>query len=416
MKTSHRIYFQNAAHMRPIDDRSVDLVVTSPPYPMIAMWDEVFCAQDAAIGRLLKGGDGMAAFERMHRRLDRVWDELRRVVKPGGIVCINIGDATRTLKENFRLYPNHARTLQYLQQQGFHALPDILWRKQTNAPNKFMGSGMLPAGAYVTLEHEYILVLRKGGKRVFQTAAQKQNRRESAFFWEERNAWFSDVWFDLKGSRQALGRPEVRTRSGAFPFELAYRLICMYSVKGDLVLDPFAGTGTTLAAAMAGARNSVGFEIDPGLAGEATALLSATGDFANARIHARLARHMDFCTARAQAAKPFKHTNVHYGFPVITAQEKQLLLNDLQTVVACGSNAFEATYALAPQARFCQSGDAPGPQAVSAHAPVPGPCSPRLSEPRGTSTCQMPLFSEPAKSALAVRPPAEAGDHHSAKP
>ena len=58
------------------------------------------------------------------------------------------------IKDDFCLYPNHARILNYLLDIGFSALPDILWRKQTNAPNKFMGSGMLPAGAYVTLEHE----------------------------------------------------------------------------------------------------------------------------------------------------------------------------------------------------------------------------------------------------------------------
>ena len=63
---------------------------------------------------------------------------------------------------DFCLYPNHARVLNYLLKIGFSALPDILWRKQTNAPNKFMGSGMLPAGAYVTLEHEYIFDFAKG--------------------------------------------------------------------------------------------------------------------------------------------------------------------------------------------------------------------------------------------------------------
>ena len=81
---------------------------------------------------------------------------------------------------------------------GFQSIPLILWRKQTNAPNKFMGSGMLPAGAYVTLEHEYILVLRKGSKREFKKAEEKRNRHESAIFWEERNIWYSDIWMDTE--------------------------------------------------------------------------------------------------------------------------------------------------------------------------------------------------------------------------
>ena len=167
-----------------------------------------------------------------------------------------------TLAERFALWPNHARILEACLLFGFDNLPAILWRKPTNAPNKFMGSGMLPAGAYVTLEHEYILILRKGGKREFTSPATKENRRQSALFWEERNQWFSDIWMDLKGTRQAMGKQKKRNRSGAFPFELAYRLINMYSVKGDWILDPYLGTGTTTLAAIASGRNSVGYEIE----------------------------------------------------------------------------------------------------------------------------------------------------------
>ena len=108
-----------------------------------------------------------------------------------------------------------------------------------------MGSGMLPAGAYVTLEHEHILVLRKGNKRNFKTPEEKLRRQKSAFFWEERNLWFSDLWEDLKGTKQNNIDKNIRERSGAYPFELAYRLINMLSLREDKVLDPFLGTGTT---------------------------------------------------------------------------------------------------------------------------------------------------------------------------
>ena len=77
-----------------------------------------------------------------------------------------------------------------------------------------MGSGMLPPGAYVTLEHEYVLILRKGDKRPFKSEAAKSNRRASSFFWEERNAWFTDVWKDLPGAAQKLTSSEARKRSG----------------------------------------------------------------------------------------------------------------------------------------------------------------------------------------------------------
>ena len=97
---------------------------------------------------------------------------------------------------------------------------------------------MLPAGAYITLEHEYILVFRNGGKREFNTDDKKNIRSQSAFFWEERNRWFSDSW-DLKGVKQSTDSENVRQRSAAFTFELPYRLINMYSVKGDTILILF---------------------------------------------------------------------------------------------------------------------------------------------------------------------------------
>jgi DNA modification methylase len=90
----------------------------------------------------------------MHKELDKVWKNIAGAVKEGGIVCINIGDAVRSINREFKLYSNHSRIISAFLNLGFNALPDILWRKQTNSPNKFMGSGMLPPGAYVTLEHE----------------------------------------------------------------------------------------------------------------------------------------------------------------------------------------------------------------------------------------------------------------------
>ena len=224
---------------------------------MIEMWDDLFCARDPAVRAALDCGDGLRAFNLMHCDLDRAWLEIGRVLIDGGWVCVNVGDATRTIDGRFRLYPNHARVISACTSLGFDILPAVVWRKQTNAPNKFMGSGMLPAGAYVTLEHEYILLMRKGAKREFSAADKKRLRRQSAYFWEERNRWFSDIW-DFKGTRQDLSTSGSRERSAAFPFELPYRLINMYSLRGDTVLDPFAGTGVTTLAAMASGRDSVG--------------------------------------------------------------------------------------------------------------------------------------------------------------
>jgi len=354
MKTEHRTIFSDSGNMKELADQSTDLVVTSPPYPMVEMWDNIFADQDPSIKKNLKKGKGFAAFEKMHALMDRTWKDVYRVLKPGGFACINIGDATRTINEKFCLYPNHSRILAFALELGFSPLPCILWRKQTNAPNKFMGSGMLPAGAYVTLEHEYILILRKGGKREFKRAEDKSGRRESALFWEERNLWFSDVWFDIKGSRQALADKETRKRSAAFPFELVYRLINMYSVKGDLVVDPFLGIGTTALAAMAAARNFTGYEIDPGLENTNGELKKNLIPTARQVIDRRLSDHIDFVVRRMQDKGPLKHRNQHYGFPVITAQEKELLINTPLGTQMGDGNRTVVTYDEAPQEAFCR--------------------------------------------------------------
>lgn len=344
MKTTHRLFFADARKMAAVADESVDLVVTSPPYPMIAMWDEIFRNADPQIDKALSQQDGGRAFELMHRRLDPVWGEVFRVLKTGGFACINIGDAVRTLKDRFTLYPNHVRILGYLYEKGFNLLPAVIWRKQTNAPNKFMGAGMLPAGAYVTLEHEYILIVRKGDKRTFEAGPERQTRRESAFFWEERNLWFSDVWMDVKGARQKIQDKTLRHRSGAFPIDVPYRLINMYSVAGDTILDPFTGSGTTLAAAAAAGRNSIGYEIDAGFNDAIALRMENSVALARILVNERLGTHREFVQKRTAEKGPLKHSNAYYGFPVMTAQEKSLRLPLACRVRRIASDVFEADY------------------------------------------------------------------------
>ena len=350
MKTTHNILFQDARDLKKIPSESVDLVVTSPPYPMIEMWDEMFSHQNPDIQSALANGDGQQAYALIHEILDAVWNEVFRVLKNGRFACINIGDATRTVKSNFCLYPNHARILTYLLNIGFSALPDILWRKQANTPNKFMGSGMLPAGAYVTLEHEYILIVRKGPKREFKTEDEKENRRESGLFWEERNIWYSDVWTDIKGTGQKLPKAMSRLRSAAFPFDLAYRLINMYSVKGDVILDPFLGTGTTVATAMTSGRNSIGVEIDESFQHAICPVAHHIVDFSNDYLCDRLIRHAEFVKNRIQNSGTLKYTNKYYGCPVVTSQEQCILFNGLKEVHTGRDNIFEVVYSTNPQA------------------------------------------------------------------
>lgn len=345
MENSHKILYADARNMQQIPDNHVELIITSPPYPMIAMWDSMFSQQNPEIQKALDENKGQIAFELMNQELDKAWKEAYRVLKDGGIACINIGDATKTLDGNFQLYPTHTRIVDFCRKIGFQILPEILWRKPTNSPNKFMGSGMLPPGAYVTLEHEHILILRKGAKRELSAPVEKQARNESAFFWEERNSWFSDVWTGLNGIHQATNSKQTRERSAAYPFDLAYRLINMFSVKGDIVLDPYLGTGTTTLAAMSSERNSIGIEIDAGFKPIITSRLINFKTEANEYINNRLKKHIDFLKERASQKGLPECINNKHGFPVISKQEANIALRHLQNIEINDEDCYKVKYA-----------------------------------------------------------------------
>ncbi|MBO5307406.1 MAG: site-specific DNA-methyltransferase [Lentisphaeria bacterium] len=324
--TEHKILIGDSKNMAEIEDCSVHLIVTSPPYPMIEMWDDMFIKQDASIQNSLNAGCGLDAFRKMHALLDQTWTECDRVLMENGFICINIGDATRTLSENFQLYSNHARIINYFVSKGYSVLPDIHWRKQSNAPNKFMGSGMFPAGAYVTYEHEYILIFRKGNKRKFNGISKKL-RQKSAFFWEERNVWFSDLW-DIKGTSQMLQLPKAsRNRSAAFPFEVPYRLVNMYSAEGDTILDPFVGLGTTNLACMASNRNSIGMEIDIEIGKLAKENIKTSPTALNEIIDTRLKKHREFIYSLPHEKRKNCYINQFHGFAVKTKQETNIKID-----------------------------------------------------------------------------------------
>ena len=245
---NYRVVIGDSRRMIEAADESVHLVVTSPPYPMVAIWDDFFTDVSAS------------SYDAMHEYLNQTWREVERVLVPGGIACINIGDATRTRDGIFHLYPNHSRIIENFEKLSFVTLPYILWKKPTTKPHykgkgAFLGSGFLPPNAYVTLDMEYILIFRKGPPRSFPP--KDPDRYKSRFTKRERDEWFSQVW-KVQGVRQSVDGLERRV--AAFPEEIPRRLIRMFSVLGDLVLDPFLGSGTSLKVAMELGRRFVGYE------------------------------------------------------------------------------------------------------------------------------------------------------------
>ncbi len=200
----YRVIIGDSRKMQELANNSVNLVVTSPPYPMVGIWDDFFREESAE------------SYDEMHSYLSQTWKEVKRVLAPGGLACINIGDATRTKDGMFHLYPNHSRVIETFEHLGLVTLPYILWKKPTTKP-----------------------------------------RYKGKFTKKERDEWFSQVW-SVKGTRQTHGKLERRV--AAFPEEIPRRLIRMFSIEDDLVLDPFLGSGTTLKAAMDLSRRFIGYE------------------------------------------------------------------------------------------------------------------------------------------------------------
>ncbi len=276
LKTKHRIIIGDSRNMEEIDDESVHLMITSPPYPMIEMWDDIFRQLDERIEKTWEKMEVENSkkrkekyireiYELMHENLAQVWKETYRVLVKGGIACINIGDATRSFNGIFRLFPNHSKVIEHCERIGFVTLPYILWKKPTTKPKykgkgAFLGSGFLPPNAYITIDCEFILIFRKGELRKFKP--HDELRYASRYTKNERDSWFTQIW-DIVGIKQTL--PEVERRVAAFPEEIPYRLIRMFSIIGDTILDPFLGTGTTTKIAINLKRNSIGYEIDESL-------------------------------------------------------------------------------------------------------------------------------------------------------
>jgi modification methylase len=193
----------------------------------------------------------------MLRLLEDAWTECHRLLVDGGLLAVVIGDALRSGEQGFQVWPNHAETMVSASRVGYRPLPYVLWKKPTNKPNAFLGSGFLPPNAYVTLDCEFVLLFRKGGLRRFPP--HDERRQRSRFTRDQRDHWFSQLWGDVRGAPQR----RAGGRTGAFPPEIPERLVRMFSLVGDTVLDPFAGTGTTVWAAAGLGRDAVGVEWDP---------------------------------------------------------------------------------------------------------------------------------------------------------
>jgi site-specific DNA-methyltransferase (adenine-specific) len=248
-RTMHVIYEGDARDMSLISDETIHVVVTSPPYAFLKRYEE----HPEQLGHI----DDYEAFL---VELDKVWTECERVLVQGGRICCVVGDVCIPRRRGGRHYvlPLSADIQVRARSLGLDALTPIRWLKIANVAlecsrsARYLGKPNLPNGV-VKNDVEHILFLRKpGGYRKPTPEMEKASHISN----EDYAKWFTPVWTDVKGA-------STRDHPAPFPTEVARRLIRMFSFAGDTALDPFAGTGSTTAAALETGRHSIGIEIEP---------------------------------------------------------------------------------------------------------------------------------------------------------
>ncbi|MBN1539325.1 MAG: site-specific DNA-methyltransferase [Candidatus Thermoplasmatota archaeon] len=241
-----RVIIADSRDMGELGDGSIQLMVTSPPYWHIKDY-----------GTSEQIGYGQSLHEYLID-LYRVWEEVFRVLEDGRRACINIGDQFTRASQygRYKVVPLHAEIILQMEKIGFDFMGSIIWNKRTSMKTSgganIMGSYPYPPNGIVEIDYEHIMVFRKPGKiRKFDTLVKGSSKLTK----EEWKEYHLSHW-NFGGARQ-------RGHEAMFPEELPKRLIRMFSLEGETVLDPFLGSGTTAMAARKLGRGFIGYEINP---------------------------------------------------------------------------------------------------------------------------------------------------------
>ncbi len=226
----NKVLCKTSENMSELPDESIHLVVTSPPY------------------NVGKEYDRNMSLEEYREFLKRVWKECYRVLVPGGRICINIANLGRK-----PYIPLHAFIIQDMLALGFLMRGEIIWDKGSSAsPSTAWGSWQSAKNPTLRDVHEYILVFSKDTFK----RENPLNRRDTISR-DEFLEYTKSVWSFSAVSAKKVGHP------APFPVELPYRCIQLYTFEGEMVLDPFMGSGQTAIASIKAKRNFVGYEINP---------------------------------------------------------------------------------------------------------------------------------------------------------
>jgi site-specific DNA-methyltransferase (adenine-specific) len=224
----NHIILGSAENMKELPDNSVHLMITSPPYNVSKEYDDDLSLQEYLV--LLKNA----------------LIETYRVLVNGGRACINVANLGR---KPYIPLSDYISTMMI--EIGFNLRGEIIWNKAASASTSTAwGSWKSAANPTLRDVHEYILIFSKGDY------SRKKKDKENTITKEDFMTWTKSLWTMNAESAKRIGHP------APFPIELPYRLINLYSFKGDIVLDPFMGSGTTAIAAIQTKRIYIGYEIN----------------------------------------------------------------------------------------------------------------------------------------------------------